>query len=860
MLKSFYHLPIRYPVPVLVFVAIVTALALSAMGGLRWETDARVYFPKDHPAIAYDAKVEDVFGGRDAIIVAIVNDEGIFNPETLARVARITDKVAKLPGVLAQRRLDVESLATASIFRGTDEAIFNEPLMETPPTTPEEVERVRRRVYEHPDLFVGNLVSPDGTATMIRVKIKEGIENRYQSYFQIKGILAGELSSGDGGGGWPKGGWSSEGGDGQWSGNQWSQGGGDSGGKTGDEADGDTDTGGDDADGWSSDGQSWGNFTISDRAAENGDRFYLAGRPVIEVTSGQYALDDLRVMIPLLAVTIVAVLLILFRNLRGILLPLAVVTVSIVWTMGAMAALDVPLYTISTMLPVILVAVGIGDALHMMTHYEDLVVESGMQDTRGVMVRVVDKLGVPLLVTTLTTAAGFLSLWWAEMPPFKVFGVFTALGIVFCWLASITIVPAFLSVLQPKVSGYLQRRRSLRVHAENGALTRGLTSLARWLMARRVAVSVVLVLVIGLVGLGAGRLVVDSSWISDFKEGSEVELSNRVLNEKFDGTVFLNVILDSGQDGGLRSPLLLEKIERMQAFVEGLDGVGGSLSVVDYLKSTNKTFHAEDPAYDRLPATAEEIGSYFYLLSLSGRPELLNSVIDYNDRQANVTIAIRTDHTQRLKAIIDAVRAWSKREFAGTGVTVHFAGSANNAYIWADLLIKSQFMAILLSKIGIFLMAMLLFRSPTAAFFTVVPVVVTTLVVAGATGWLRIPLDVSTVLAAGVAIGVGVDYAVHFVYRYAIDRERHADAEEAILESVRAVGKPVVFNAAVVTAGFFVLSLSQFPPHIKLGYFVAAYMVVACLAALLILPVLLAFFRPRLRSTARLQMAAEGTD
>ncbi len=854
MLKWFHSLPIRFPAVTLAIVAVLTIAALAQFDGLKWETDARVYFPKDHPAIKYDAYVADVFGARDAIIIAIVNEKGVFNKDTLERVARITSKIAKLPGVAAYRELDVDSLATASIFSGTDEAINNVPLMPSVPTDDAGMEALKARVYSHPDLFVGNLVSADGKATMIRAKIKEGINNRYQSYFQIKGILSGELAQGAANGAsgdaWPGNG------GGDWKGNKWTQG---QSGASGDKSATDTKKTeakkeGKDGEWPSSGGQQWwGDSEISDRPAGNGDYFYMAGRPVIEVTSGQYALKDTKLMIPLLTITVVVVLFFLFRNLRGVLLPLLVVAISITWTMGLMAALGVPLYTISTMLPVILVAVGIGDALHILSHYEDIVIDGKHKDNRVIVAQLMSKLGVPLLVTTLTTGAGFLSLWWAEMPPFRIFGVFTALGILFCWLVSVLLMPAALTILKPHVSSYLQRRRSMRVHSEAGLITRVLTALARMLMEKRAISGIVITLVTVLLGIGATRLYVDSSWISDFKKGSEVELSNTVLNEKFNGTVFLNVVLDSQQEGGLKSPELLKKIERMQDFMKAKPDVGGALSIVDYLKSTNKTFHADDPKYDVLPTSAEEVGAYFYLLSLSGRPELLNSVIDYNDQRANITFAIKTDHTQRLMAVINDVRAFAKQEFAGTGVTVNFAGSANNAYIWADLLIKSQVMAIMLSKVGIFLVAMLLFRSPVAAIFTVLPVALTTLWVAGGAGWLGIPLDVSTVLAAGVAIGVGVDYAVHFVYRYAYDRERKADADKATLSAVRGVGKPIVFNAAVVTAGFLILGLSQFPPNAKLGYFVATYMVASCVAALLVLPLTLSYFKPHFRAIGRLQ-------
>ncbi len=813
MLNRLYHIPTEYPRSVLLGVLVLTVLAAMMMTSLKWETDARVYFPPGHPAIMYDELVADTFHVKDSIIIAIFNEDGIFNPATLARVARLTDKVATLPGVLVQRRVDVASLASATVFLGDEDTLMNVPLLETHEPGEDDIRHLKELVYDNADLFVGNLVSADGKATMIRVKLKEGIEHRYQSYFQVRAMLMEELygnagenqrSDNEGGGNWSGGQ--------EWGGGDW--------------------------------GGGWQQDLIS-QIASNGDRFFMAGRPVIEVTSGQLALADLAIMIPLLILTICAALFLLFRSLRGVVLPLGVVLVAGVWTAGAMAVTGIPLYTISTMLPVIIIAVGIADALHVLSHYQDGVIADAQRDPRDLVQEVMDGLALPLLITTLTTVVGFLSLWWAEMPPFKVFGVFTALGIVFCWLASITLVPAALVLMRPHVSGYLSRRRSMRVHNENGALARVLVAAATALMDKRYIATVVLVVGVAIIGLGAQNLYVNSSWIADFKDDSEVVISNSLLNDKFDGTIFLNVVVDGLHADALKSPALLKRIEDMIAHVESMEHVGGSVSLIDFIKSTNKSLHAGDPAYNILPETRREIGEYLFLLSVSGRPELLDEVVNYDYSQANITFAISTDQTQELKAIIDATRAYADSKFGEFDVLINFAGSANNSYIWADLLIDSQVLAIVLSKIGILLMAMLLFRSLVAGVLTVVPVTITTIGIAGAAGWLGVAMDVSTVLAAGVAIGVGVDYTVHYISRYALERQHGKDEREAVLGAMRSVGKPIVFNATVVTAGFLILALSQFPPHVKLGYFVSSYMVISCVVALVVLPLTFSFFKPR---------------
>ncbi len=816
MLKPLYSLGLKYPKLILLAIAMLTVYFALQLPQLRWETDARVYLPNGHPAILYDEKVDTIFGVKDAMVIAIVNEEeGVFNPDTLAHIASITEKIAALPGIKANRTLDVVSLSTATLFVGDEDSIGAMALMKTPATDDAAINDLKKIVYGNADLFVGNIVSQDGKAAMIRARLKEGADNRYMTYWQVKAILDAEYGIAN-----------------EWSG-EWS-------------GDGDWGEGDWDNSAWESGSQ----------ASQNSfDKVYISGRPVIEVTSGLDAMTDMKVMIPMLAAAIGLALFVVFRTARGVVLPIAVVAISIIWTMGAMVVLDIPLYTISTMLPVILVAVGIGDAVHLMSRYYDHVLQDPHGEAQGIVQNMMHELGPPLLVTSLTTSIGFLSFYFAEMPPFKIFGLFTVLGIMFSWLISITLIPAALSLLTPKVGNYLARQRSIRIRSEQSVLTARLVQAGQLFVRYRTAIALSIVVISVLSVAGASRLFVDSSWMSDFREDSDIIVSNEVLNSKFDGTLFLNVVFESEENDAIKSPELLKKIEAMQQYLEQLPYVGGSLSIIDYLKNANKNLNAGQEAYNVLPDSREIIGEYLYLLSISGQPEQLSEVIDYDYRRTLVSFSIQTDHTQDLKVIIDAADSFIDKEFKDFPGDVNLAGSANNSFVWAKLLIESQAIAIIFSKIGIFLIASLLFRSVVVGLFVVLPVTLTTLIMAGVAGALRIPIDVSTTLAAGVAIGVGVDYAVHYIFKYKAALSELSDSMLATAETFRRVGRTIVLNALIVITGFIVLLFSQFPPHIKLGYFVIVYMALSCLVALVVLPVLFSFYKPVNKKNGRISAA-----
>ena len=807
-MKWLYGLVVRHPKTVLAMIAAITVFMLMQLGQLRWETDARVYMPKGHPAIQYDEKIEHLFGAKDAIVIIIKNDDkGVYNKETLERVARISEKVAELPGVIASRVLDVASLSTATVFEGDDESMGAVRLMEGGIATDDGIKKLKEKVEQHADILVGNVVSADGSAAMIRAKLKEGATNRYQTFWQIKGVISAE-GGGTTGNSW----WSGEtSGDGQQDGE------------------------------WGKDQQEWQQQSgeIEAVVLDNGDVIYLAGRPVIEVTSGLSAMSDMQVMVPLLVAVMAVVLFLIFKTGRGILIPLLVMSGAIVWTLGAMVLLDVPLYTISTMLPVILVAVGIGDSVHLLSHYYNKVLENPYRSGGEIVSEVMAKLGPPFVTTSVTTAVGFLSLLMAEMPPFKIFGLFTVLGIGFSWLLTMTMAVAMLTVMKPSVPGYHSRKRSMRVRAEQDVMTLTLVKLGQFLMDNRKLSSVVVAVVVLVVSAGVLKLEVNSSWLSDFREDSEVAQSTALVNERFDGSQFLNIVVETAAPDGLKSPELLAKMDGLQQYAESLEYVGDTVSVVDYLKSLNKTLHSMDESYYTLPKSQAEIAEGLYLYSVSGQPELLDEVVDFNYQHANITVSIKTDQTLYLKNIIHNLNEYIAQNFTDKSVQVNFAGSANNSYIWAQMLIDSQVWSLLFSKVAILILAALWFRSLYVGVAVVLPVLIASLLVGGGAGWLGIPVDVSSVLAAGIAVGVGVDYAIHYVFSYTAERKAGLSHEMAVSETLRSVGRTIIFNAVVVVAGFSVLFLSQFPPHIKLGVFVVLYMVVSCIAALLVLPLFL---------------------
>lgn len=774
---------VRYPRWLIGGNILLTILFLLNFGSLHWETDARVFFPKGHPAIEYDEKVEKIFGFKDTIVVGIINEKDtIFNKKTLARMARITDKISMLPEIISIRKSDVSSLSTVKTFTATEDLIESKLLMEKVPETEREIEELMKKIIDNRELLIGNLLSADNTATVIRAKIKEGINQRYQVFFKIKKILQEELPDGS------------------------------------------------DQSFWSGEPLFVGN-----------DQFYIAGRPVIEVTSGLYARKDMAVMIPLVMIVVIIVIYVIFQSSWGVLLPVYVLLSSVIWTLGFMALVGAPLYITSSMIPVILLVIATADSIHILCKYFDELDENMMEEREDVIYRVLAQIGPPILMTSLTTAAGFLSLMFIEMPPIRDFGIYTGVGIIFSLIISFTMIPSVLLLIKVE-----HKRPDINKASFYYKISELMERFGTMVINQYKILAVIIVSALIVFGFGASKVYIDSSWIGDFKEDSEVSISNKILNEKFTGTVFLNVIFEGKEPDAMKSPEILAKIEKLQRHMGWNESVGGSLSVVDFLKNMNQTLHEGNPEYKVLPNSRISIGQYLYLYFLSPNPDLLDEVIDYDYQRANLVFAIKTDHTRELQEIIDEVKQFINDNFdSSDNLEINLAGSANNSALWTGFLFKGILTGLIFSKLMIFFMMSIQYRSFIGGLIGILPISITTLLAFGLMGFLDIPLDASTGMAALIAVGVGLDITIHYIYRFQIETKYLGYTyEPATITTFRFSGRAIFFNILVVGLGFMVLALSNFPPHAKMGYFVALYLGLSFLVALVSLPLIFKLLKP----------------
>lgn len=613
------------------------------------------------------------------------------------------------------------------------------------------------------------------------------------------------------------------------------------------------------------------------------EQFHIAGRGAMEVTFSEDARSDMERFMPLVLFIVLGTLYLTYRSLRGVLLPFAVVIISVIWSMGLMAWLGVPMYFISTMMPVTLMAIGVAYGIHILSRYYDEILSQAEPDANAAVMAAMREMWKPVVFTALTTAAGFLSFLTAAMVPIRYFGVFTSVGVLAAMVVSLTFFPAVLSLLSPRAGRGLRRQMKRGGDlAATGRAAQTLSSLGRGVARRPLLVWSITVgsMLICLIGLQ--RLYVDSSWIDVFHQQSPIRIGDEVLREKFQGTLPIYVAIEGHEPDLLKDPNLLAKLDRLQAAIEQDPIVGGSLSIAEFIKRMHRVMNEDRKEMEVIPDSRDLIAQYLLLYSFSGDPDDFDEVVDYDYQHANVSFFLRSDNSADIERVIDRIQDFAVREFGaeengGSGQTgdhdpltvqfgrwlagitptvigwetksgfwIGFAGQGYMSNRFSELVVSGQLTSLVTSLLAVFLLTTCMFRSVVAGLINIIPIGAVMVFSFGLMGLLGIPLEVGKSMTASMVIGIGIDYTIHFLNKYQLKtKDALVDPEAITVATMATSGKAIFFNAAVVIGGFLVFLTSNFKPNFYLGAMMALNMAACLLASMTLLPAILNTFKPR---------------
>jgi len=363
---------------------------------------------------------------------------------------------------------------------------------------------------------------------------------------------------------------------------------------------------------------------------------------------------------------------------------------------------------------------------------------------------------------------------------------------------------------------------------------------------KRIIAAFAVLLVVSLVGLT--RLDVNASLVEQFKPGDPVRSADEALNKHFSGTTSFDVMIDTGRENGLLEPEFLRNVAKLQQELEKDPMVGDSSSIAEFLMTMNKAMHADDQAFHRVPDSSDLAAQYLLLYSFSGAPDDFETFMTGDYRQAHIRVNMKSDETRVVGALLDQVQDKVAEWFpAEKGYKVEWAGTGYTILTLSEMIIGGQIASLAISIVAIFLLCWLMFRKIVIASIAMIPVTLAVTVNYGMMGNFGIPLDIATALTGAMALGIGVDFAIHYLHRYHDESIAGSTYEESVRKTNRSVGHAILFNSFVVVGGFLVLLSAALYPQMKLGALIAATMVVCYFATCYLFPVLLGLGKEKIR-------------
>ncbi|MBN1649871.1 MAG: MMPL family transporter [Bacteroidales bacterium] len=557
-------------------------------------------------------------------------------------------------------------------------------------------------------------------------------------------------------------------------------------------------------------------------------KIHVVGRPIVEGTLALLAPADMKKMIPIVLLVIILVLFLALRNIKNTLLVMLVVLISTIWAFGLMAIIGIPIYAVSTMLPVMLIATGVAYGVHLYSHLEGYIRQHPETTKLEAVSDMLKVMSTPVIITAVTTAVGFVSLLTSQVYPVKYFGLFTGFGVLSAMLLSLVFIPAGIMAF------------GLPKFKPSNSTSKIANTITAAILKYKSASIVGTIVIIALMILGTQKLWINSSFLDKFEKDSAIVKTDEFINSHFGGTTALNLILDANDKvNTFKQPDVLRLIDKMQATLEeDVPEVGTSFALTNFLKRMNKVMHGDRDEFDIIPDNQNLVAQYLLLYEMSGDPKNLVKAVNYNYSRLNVTIQLKSDDSKAINSAIEVVHNFED-EFKDLGISINFAGSGYKGLVFSDLILEGQIWSLILSVLIVIVLLAAMFRNIMVGLISAVPILVTALIGFGAMGFLNIPLNATTALLSSIAVGIGIDYAVHFIYQYRRYAQKTSTRLEAAQKTMAHAGRAISYNAIVVILGFLVLIFSVFPPNRELGSIVSLNMFTSFVGTLSIMLVLL---------------------
>lgn len=544
--------------------------------------------------------------------------------------------------------------------------------------------------------------------------------------------------------------------------------------------------------------------------------------------------SDLARLLPIGLLIMLVFLFFCFKQLRGVLLPFFVVIMAILLSMGLIPLLGWKISVISIILPVFLIAVANDYGIHMIAKYQEDNIPGSSYSKKELARRMFRSLGKPVLLTGLTTITGMLCLQGHVMIGARQLSILASTGIVFALAASLLFIPAVVSLL-PRPKPVMLPESG---NGKKPILEKLLAFFAGFISRRPKTVIVGLLIFTLAASVGIFFITVDTDPVKYFSKDHPVVRATDMINENLGGVFNISVAIE----GDIKDPRMMRKIDRLETEIGKIPEVGNTTSIARIIRQMSRALNDQDEeGYDRIPESRNAIAQYFELYSMSGDPDDFEKMIDFPYEHALISARLNTTSSPEMNRVVKQVNELVKddKEVKYIGGTVMLFTELSRRVV------EGQLISLSMAVVAVAILLMIIFRSVAAGLISAIPIALSLVILFGLMGLLGIELGMVTALLSSIVIGVGVDYTIHFLWRYREERQKGLDSVTAVKKTLTTTGRGIVFNAFSVIIGFIVMFISNFMPVKFFGFLIVVSIFTCLIGGLLLIPALCIVLKPK---------------
>ena len=553
---------------------------------------------------------------------------------------------------------------------------------------------------------------------------------------------------------------------------------------------------------------------------------YLSGMVMMDDAFNTSAINDVSKLLPFSFACMMLLLAILVGRFFGTLVTFLVILFSIIAAMGVGGMLGYPLTGVSSSTPIIILTVAIANCIHVLTTYVQSLKEG--QSKKEAMANSLKINLQPVFLASATTAIGFLTMNFSEVPPFNHLGTLVAIGVLLSFALSITFLPALVTLL-PK---------SRAKFKESDGKT--LLAIADFVIRQRRACLWGMTLITVFLIANLPRNELNDIFVHYFSESIDFRTDTDFMVENLTGVYTLNWSLESKGSGGISEPGFLQDTENFSLWLEQQPETIHVSRFTEIMKRLNKNMHGDDDAYYKLPDSRDLAAQYLLLYEMSLPYGLdLNNQINVDKSSTKIRATTQTISSKQVIALDKKAKAWIRENTS----YVTRVDSASTVLMFSHIgqrNIKTMLVGTVIALVLISVILMLALRSLKLGALSLIPNLIPAAAGFGVWGILVGQVGLSLSVVTGMTFGIVIDYTVHFMSKYLrARREDDLSPENAIRYAFKNVGQALVITTIILVIGFGVLGTSVFAFNATMGQVTAIIISIALAAVLFLLPPLL---------------------